>query len=131
MNRDDNYAYYKTKVAYPSRADFTMVYVTKKGSFVMSCSLADWSIRINKPEGTVEKDVNEEAYKAAMKEYHKDQARLNLAFRHDLENEYGVSRDSNPDKADKLYSLAWDYGHSAGYGEVESHYDTFSELVRD
>lgn len=131
MRRDDNYTYYKTKVPYPSRTDFTMVYVTKKGVHIGTWYAAEWAKLTPKPKGTVEKDVNEDKYKAAMKEYHKDQARLNLAFRHDLEREYDVSRDSNPDKADKLYSIAWDYGHSSGHGEVESYYDTLSELVHD
>ena len=33
-------------------------------------------------------------------------------------------------KADKLYSLAWDMGHSAGYGEVENYYSDMADLLK-
>lgn len=33
-------------------------------------------------------------------------------------------------KADKLYSLAWEMGHSAGYHEVGLYYDDMAELLK-
>lgn len=32
--------------------------------------------------------------------------------------------------ADKVYSLAWEHGHSSGYSEVENYYQDFAELAR-
>lgn len=64
--------------------------------------------------------------KAKEAAYHKDEGRLMGDFRKDLETEHGMT--GHP-KADKLYGLAWDYGHSAGLAEVAIHYDAFVELV--
>jgi hypothetical protein len=33
-------------------------------------------------------------------------------------------------KAEKLYEIAWDIGHSAGYHEVEIYYDDMAELLK-
>ncbi len=126
MHREDNYSYYKTKVPYPRRDDFTTVYVTKRGKHVKTCSLSHWAAMEDKPEGTVEKELDKEAFKKAMRRYTEDQQVLNATFKTDLEREYGICPGR---KADKLYNIAWSYGHSAGYSEVESHYDTLHVLI--
>lgn len=33
-------------------------------------------------------------------------------------------------KLDKLYQLAWDHGHASGWGEVESYFHEFAELLK-
>lgn len=43
-----------------------------------------------------------------------------------LEIQFGLQK--HP-KKDKLYDLAWEYGHSEGYHEVEVHYREFAELL--
>lgn len=48
-------------------------------------------------------------------------------FRADLEQEHGLS--GHP-KADRLWSLAWEHGHSNGFSEVVLHYEEFAELVK-
>lgn len=48
-------------------------------------------------------------------------------LRKKLEVEFGVI--GNP-KADKLWELAWDYGHSSGPQEVESYYIELVELIK-
>lgn len=45
-----------------------------------------------------------------------------------LEAKHGLS--GHP-KADKLYALAWDMGHSAGYHEVEIYYADMADLLTD
>lgn len=50
------------------------------------------------------------------------------AHKQKLEEKYGVV--GHP-KADRLYELAWEHGHSSGYSEVEIYYDDFVELVKD
>lgn len=32
-------------------------------------------------------------------------------------------------KADDLYRLAWDYGHSGGFAEIENYYTELSDLL--
>jgi hypothetical protein len=44
-----------------------------------------------------------------------------------LEAKHGLT--GHP-KADKLYALAWDMGHSAGYSEVEIYYDDMADLLK-
>ena len=58
--------------------------------------------------------------------YQEDQARLNKQFRLDLEVEHGVI--GNP-KADKLFEIAWEQGHSYGFSEVALHYDQLVVLI--
>jgi lipopolysaccharide biosynthesis regulator YciM len=33
-------------------------------------------------------------------------------------------------KLDAVYQLAWDYGHAAGFGEVESYFSELAKLVK-
>ena len=56
-----------------------------------------------------------------------EQKRLELRFRADIELEYGTT--AHP-KADKLYAMAWELGHSSGLLEVKNRYDDLVELVR-
>jgi|SRR6185295_6894010 len=58
--------------------------------------------------------------------YNEDQARLCKQFKLDLEVEHGVI--GNP-KADKLFEIAWEQGHSSGYSEVALHYDQLVVLI--
>lgn len=57
--------------------------------------------------------------------YEEDKRVLNL-FREDLEAEYGTA---NYAKKDKLYALAWEYGHSSGLNEVLGYYGDLSEII--
>lgn len=59
-------------------------------------------------------------------EYRAETARLEAEFKADLEREYGFV--GHP-KADAIYALAWDYGHSAGYSEVAMYYDELAQLL--
>ena len=60
------------------------------------------------------------------KEHRAETARLEAIFKADLEEEFGLT--GHP-KADKLYGIAWSYGHSAGYIDVAHYYDELSELL--
>jgi hypothetical protein len=44
-----------------------------------------------------------------------------------LEEEYGVK--DNP-KADELFRIAYEYGHSAGEEEVELYYSNLVDLIK-
>lgn len=72
-------------------------------------------------------DLAPEHRKTMRKAYNDRQAEIQAEFRADLEDEYETA--GHP-KADKLWELAWDYGHSSGLREVELHYAEFAELVK-
>jgi hypothetical protein len=77
-----------------------------------------------------------EAHREAEKEkkrtqrqlHRQEQGRITAMVKADLEAEHGIA--GHP-KADKLWSLAWDDGHSAGYYDVIGYYEEFVELVKD
>ena len=50
-----------------------------------------------------------------------DECESRLAKEHGLEN--------HP-KRDKLWSMAWEYGHSSGFYEVEQWYNELAELLK-
>ena len=56
-----------------------------------------------------------------------DEQRLRILFQADLEEEHGVR---NHPKADRVFELAWEHGHSSGYEEVVSCYADFVELIK-
>lgn len=58
--------------------------------------------------------------------YKMNDKKLYCDFKRDLLDELGVS---NHPKADALFSLAWSYGHSAGYEEVFNYADELSQLL--
>jgi hypothetical protein len=62
-----------------------------------------------------------------MNDRFKKQADERNAHQAKLEAKYGLT--GHP-KADKLYALAWDMGHSAGYSEVEIYYDDMADLLK-
>lgn len=49
------------------------------------------------------------------------------AMKDRLSKEHSVPRDA---KFDKAWKLAWDYGHSGGYHEVEMCFSDFVELIK-
>ncbi len=59
--------------------------------------------------------------------YRVEDSRLRYLFRIDLERENGMTGHS---KADRLFDLAWEHGHSSGYSEVVNYYEDFVELVK-
>jgi hypothetical protein len=75
-----------------------------------------------------------EAYAEDVKQYEEERraygaesARLEAKFRDDLEAEHDTK--GHP-KADMLYSMAYDRGHSAGMSEVANYYDELSQLIK-
>lgn len=52
--------------------------------------------------------------------YRAEDARLNALFKADLEEDFGLT--GHP-KASKLFEIAWQEGHSGGYGEVVNYYE--------
>jgi len=50
-----------------------------------------------------------------------------ITFRMDLEQEFKTKGNK---KATKLFSLAWEYGHSAGFDEVLTYYEDMADLIK-
>lgn len=61
-----------------------------------------------------------------LKAYHAGADVARAEFRVDLESEYHMSH--HP-KADKLWNLAWEHGHSSGLVDVVHYYEDFLELI--
>ena len=134
MNFDD----YKTKYLYPNREDYKTFTIYQDGKCLfykqkrdVICTEieapismgVDFISDLKKHGYIVELIFDESSYKTDMQEYKNDQVRLLIQFEEDLHNEFGVS--DNP-KRFKLFSIAWNKGHSGGYSEV---YGIYSELV--
>jgi hypothetical protein len=58
--------------------------------------------------------------------YLTENGRLEANFRKDLEHEYGMTGHT---KADTLWRLAYERGHSGGYHEIYNEYDDLSVLI--
>lgn len=110
---------YETKLPYPMKPKNPSILNARVGSLS-----ADELASIPKTKAAYEKEMAE--YPALRAAYNADEARLLAQFKADLEAEYGVV--GHP-KADKLYALAWEHGHSAGLTEVVHYYEEFVELV--
>jgi hypothetical protein len=135
MNYDD----YKNTKPYPTKAEFTTTWWYRAGKAVakrnpgMETEILD--PRVGAPEGGIELGacvketvVDKVAYGAALTAYGAETARLEAQFKHDMLIELGVV--GHP-KADELYSIAWEMGHSAGYSEVASYMWDMVDLIKD
>ncbi len=65
--------------------------------------------------------------RAARNKYSEEQYKIDEEFKLALYEEYGV--ETNP-KREKVFSMAWERGHSSGYGEVESEFMDLVDLIR-
>lgn len=79
------------------------------------------------PKTPLPKDHASDATKEAGKNRREEMRQKMDIFKADLEKAFGV--EGNP-KAEKLWAISWDFGHSAGYDEVLSYYSELVELIR-
>jgi hypothetical protein len=88
-------------------------------------------VPVDEDRMTVRQAREHEAAQELAKQAHRlnrraDIARLELEFRNDLAAEYNLM---NHPKELKLWNLAYQYGHDAGFKEIAIYYDEFAELV--
>ena len=125
------YQYYKTAtVPYPSRDEFTHVFVYSKGQCVWEGPLTKFkepAIAERYKGMLVEKTVNEEGMKEQRRLYGDEVTRLEREFKADLFEEHGVT--DNP-KAGKCFGIAWDMGHHNGYECVANYFDAIVDLIK-
>lgn len=124
-------SYYTTNtLRYPSKDDYTTIYAYLRGQVLWKGSARDWRDAKDTlpPNHTVEKVMDEVAFKDALLAYDAETSRLQEEFKRDLFEEHGVT--GHP-KANRCYSLAWFYGHSIGLAEVAGYFDDLVDLIKD
>ena len=115
MNFDD----YKVKAQYPDRPRkqpiLTSAHSTAEDARKHWMAMQEW-------------EKNMEAFKVAIKAYHKEEGELMARFREDVLRENGLN--GHP-KADKVYARAWEEGHANGLYEVSIWVSKLAEIVKD
>ena len=121
--------YSKVEIPYPSDKDYINVFLYDNGGVLFHGTWWEWHHNREKyPSTAVKQEVfDKEGYKKAKDAYHREEQRLYLEFTEDIAREFGVH--GNP-KADLLFSIAWEFGHSAGYSEVYGYYGDLVDLIR-
>ena len=123
--------YSKPQIDYPNKKDYITFYVYDKG--VVLWSGPNWEkdkaeLKEEYPNALIQEVLDEEAYRAHLKEYNDESAKLHREFRDDLFEDYGVS--DNP-KRFKCFELAWEHGHSSGLEEVYGYFGDLAVLIQD
>jgi len=123
--------YSKQKIDYPKKKDYITSYVYDKG--VVLWSGPTWEkdkaeLKEEYPNALIQEVLNESAYRAHLKAYNDESAKLHREFRDDLFEDYGVS--DNP-KRFKCFEIAWEKGHSFGLEEVDGRFGDFVELIKE
>ena len=117
--------FYKNKVKYPSKQDFTTHNAYKNGKCLQGVPRED--LESLKREGYLtETSVDIDAFQKAASEYREEENKIYCQFKKDLLEEIGIA---NHPKAEQLFNMAWDRGHSNGYTEVLIEAEELSELL--
>jgi ribonuclease HIII len=121
-------AYYSTNdLPFPSKADFTKVFVYNNGQVLFEGNYADHA-RKTFPKGSViQKVVDDAAYTKAHNRYMDRQNQLYKEFKRDLLEYHGVT--DHP-KANKAFEMAWEKAHGSGYQAVMDAFDDLVELLK-
>lgn len=130
-----DFSAYRNDLPYPSRENYKTTWWYKSGKCIAS-QVGQSPIHFEVPtnsrsdalKGAVKStEFDEAAYKAAVREYSAETARRQELFKQALFDDLGI--EDNP-KREKLYSIAWDLGHDAGFSEVYSHAQDLVELIK-
>ena len=129
------FGYYSNIPApYPSKSDYTTVYLYDKGKVVWSGKNTDFAsgnpeISAVYHDGCVSQLVlDEEGYNAVRLRHLEEEQKLYQEFQDDLFEEFGVK--DNP-KRYKAFSYAWERGHANGYSNVHSVFADIVELIQE
>jgi hypothetical protein len=124
-----DFDYYSTAdVEYPVKEDFFTVFVYRQGETVWTGPLNRYREIAPTLKNLVREHVfDNDEYEKQMQAFREEHARLEMEFKEDLFEEFDVV--DNP-KADKCFSLAWQYGHGAGFPEVYNYFIELVELIR-
>ncbi len=75
----------------------------------------------------VEQDFDQERYNKLVSDYYVAKNKIDSDFRNYLYDKFDVV--DNP-KNLKCFELAWSYGYSSGYSEVENYFNELVELIK-
>lgn len=116
---------YENKIPYPEESSFTKFFGYKNGVMVYE---GEYRPTVNDDCGAWEKVFDQEGYDEARNVYGAEAARLEELFKQDLFEDFSIS--DNP-KREKLYSIAYDKGHSYGYSEIYNVACDLVELIKE
>jgi predicted nucleic acid-binding protein len=127
--------YSKRQTAYPHNKDYITFYVYDKGACILeeksisaTGSITKSHLKQKYPNAVIQEVLNEEEYKAHLKQYGEETHRLHEEFVNDLFNHFNVS--DNP-KKHKVFEIAWEKGHAYGHEEVYNVFYDLVELITD
>ena len=129
-----NFDSYKNTLDYPSRDRFKTKYWYRGGK-VVATKIADGpilnpesvEIETSQLAGTVTEVVyNDAGFRAAREVYSAKEMEIYAQFKQDLFEDLGITH--HPLR-EKLFSKAWEDGHSAGYQEVHICAENLVELI--
>jgi len=121
---------YKYNGYFPQKNDYITYNIYLNGK-ILGTNLNEEQfkeIKRKNPHSVVEQIKDEIRYKQDRDEYYKKSNELEQQFVNDLFVEFGV--ENNP-KKEKAYRLAYEYGHSAGYGEIYGYFTDMVDLIKD
>lgn len=131
---DRTFKKYENEIPYPSSKDFTMVIgldmnklLRGEDAVLFRKPLTEYDPKVDLAP-KIEKIRDDEAYKKASDAYAVGDQERYVSFKTDLFDEYGVS---DSPKRDAAFSIAWDYGHSSGFSDVASYFDSLADLIKD
>lgn len=123
--------YSKPQTFYPNKKDYITFYVYDRGQVVAKSFGFEKSKRQlmdEYPNAVIQEVLDDEGYKAHIKQYDEETHKLHEEFVNDLFEEFGVGDNL---KRHKAFALAWERGHSSGYKEVYNQFYDLVELIRD
>ena len=119
-----NFSKYVNNTPYPSTSDFTTTYWYRAGQVVCKQKPGEsLASGFDTTKCVKEKVTDEVALKKAREAYGAEQQRIVAEFKRDLFADLGIE---NHPMREKLYSKAWDDGHSGGFAEI---YNCACDLV--
>lgn len=127
-----DYDYYEGRdLTPPRKEEFTHWYVYNAGELVWQGGNDKRSefvnLMRNHPDYVHQKVLDVAGYKEAQSVYRRESGSRVAQFRKDLLASAGLDPE-NP-KVKKLYELAWEYGHAAGYREVRHYFEDLLPLI--
>jgi hypothetical protein len=111
---------YKTTLPYPSRVVEPAV-LRKSARDLTADEMASLSATKQKFE------QDKEAERTAKVAYNTDTERLKAQFKADLFAEHGVTLGDA--LGEVVWRKAWEDGHSAGYGEIATHFEYLTDII--
>lgn len=117
--------YEKIAICYPNKKQYEKVYFYKKGRLIGIKEQFDDDFK--EPENCAKEIIFDEvSYQSHLKLYQEEVLRLRNEFRRDLFEKYEMT--GHP-KANQCFDMAWDFGQTSSYGDVEDYFMNLIGLI--